>query len=1062
MKIGRFFIDRPVFAVVLSIFILAVGVISYLGLPVAQYPEVVPPTVTVNAVYPGANAQTVSDTVAAPIEQEVNGIEGMLYMSSNSTSDGQMNLTVTFKLGTDLDEAQVLVQNRVAVAQPRLPEEVRRVGVVTRKNSPDLLMVIHLLSPNNAYDQLYISNYALLQIKDVLARVEGIGNINIFGARDYSMRVWLDPAKIALLDMTAGDIITAIRAQNVQVAGGQLAQPPTETQRDYQLNLTMQGRLREPQEFENIIVKTGKDGRVVRLRDVARVELGARDYVTNSYLDGNPAVVLAVSQLPGANALATARRIQETMASLSTGFPPGLEFRIIYNPTEFIAQSIDALLKTIFEAIALVVLVVLVFLQRWRATIIPIIAIPVSLIGTFAVMAAFGFSINNLTLFGLVLAVGIVVDDAIVVVENVERNLALGFSPLESSRRTMDEVGGALVSIALVLGAVFIPTAFIEGIQGQFYRQFAVTIAVATVISAFNSLTLSPALCALLLRAHTPGHAEATQRLSMLNSLLQRFFNGFNAGFDRLASLYAGLVGQVTRHSVLMLFVYVGLIALTGFLFTRIPAGFIPQQDQGYLIVAIQTPEGTSLARTDAVIRRAEKMILATPGVVHTATFAGFSGATRTIATNAGAIFATLAPFDQRHGQGAPVILQAIQRQMFSITEAQIFVIPPPPIQGLGTGGGFTLRVQDRAGRGAAELEAATWDMAFAATNVPGLIGVFTPFSAKAPQVYLDIDRVKAQMLNVPVTNIFQTLEVYLGSAYVNDFNIFGRTFRVTAQAEAESRLDPQDVAKLKTRNTDGNMVPLGSFVDFRYTTGPDRVLRFNLFPAAELQGNTLPGTSSGQAIAAMEKIAAERLPDGMAIQWSDLSYQEKQTGNSALYIFPLCVFFVFLVLAAQYESWSLPFAIILIVPMCLLSAVAGLMMRGMDNNILSQIGFVVLVGLASKNAILIVEFARQMEQEGKDRYTAVMEACRLRLRPILMTSFAFILGVVPLMLAGGAGAEMRQAIGTAVFFGMLGVTFFGLVFTPVFYVVIRRLVQGRLVQGRDPVPGGSGLSVAE
>ena len=1050
MNIGRFFIDRPVFAIVLSIVIMAVGGISYLTLPVSQYPEVVPPTVTVTAVYPGANAQTVADTVAAPIEQEVNGVEGMIYMASQSTSDGQMNLTITFELGTDLDEAQVLVQNRVAVAQPRLPEEVRRLGVVTRKNSPDLLMVIHLLSPDDTYDQLYISNYALLQVRDVLARVEGIGNIQIFGARDYSMRVWLDPQIIGELGMTAQEVVQAIQAQNVQVAGGQLAQPPVDQNRAFQLNLTMQGRLTEPQEFENIVVKTGADGRIVRLKDVARVELGARDYVTNSYLDGKSAVVLAVSQLPGSNALATAERIQATMQELSGSFPKGLEYRIIYNPTEFIAQSIKELIKTILEAVALVVIVVLVFLQRWRATIIPIVAIPVSLIGTFAVMSAFGFTINNLSLFGLVLAVGIVVDDAIVVVENVERYLAQGLSPKEAARKTMDEVGGALVSIALVLSAVFIPTAFIEGIQGQFYRQFAVTIAVATVISAFNSLTLSPALCAMLLRSHDEGHAAAQRRLNLLSRGIDAFFGWFNRSFDRMAVAYGKVVALITRRVAVMLLLYVALIAATGFLFTRVPAGFIPQQDQGYVIVAIQTPEGTSLADTDVVIKRAEQLILETPGVAHTATFAGFSGATRTIATNAGAIFATMVPFGERpDGLNAGTLIQQLQMKMFSIPEALIFVVPPPPVQGLGTSGGFTMRVQDRAGRGPAELEATTWDVAFAANRVPGLVQVFTPFSAQSPQVYLDIDRVRAQMLDVPITSVFRTLEVYLGSAYVNDFNLFGRTFRVTAQADGPFRLDPEDIANLQTRNMNGDMVPIGSFVDFRYVTGPNRVLRYNLFPASELQGNTLPGFSSGQAIAAMEAVAEERLPEGYAIEWTDLSYQEKNTGNSALYIFPLCVFFVFLVLAAQYESWSLPFAILLIVPMCLLSAVGGIMMRGMDNNILAQIGYVVLVGLASKNAILIVEFARQLEAEGKDRFDAVIEACRLRLRPILMTSFAFILGVVPLMIASGAGAEMRQAIGTAVFFGMLGVTFFGLLFTPVFYVVIRRFAMGR---GKPPV----------
>lgn len=1047
MRIGRFFIDRPVFAVVLSVLLIAVGAIAYFTLPVTQYPEVVPPTVTVNARYPGANAQTVANTVAAPIEQEVNGVEGMLYMSSNSTSDGQMNLTITFKLGTDLDKAQVLVQNRVAVAEPRLPEEVRRNGVVTRKDSPDLMMVVHLLSPDNTYDQLYISNYALLRVRDVLNRLEGIGNINLFGARDYSMRVWLDPQKIASLNLTAGEVVAAIQQQNVQVAGGGLGQPPLDNPRDYQLNITLQGRLTEPQEFEGIIVKHGEDGRIVRLKDVARVELGARDYVTNSFLDGKPAVVLAISQLPGSNALETAARVREAVATLAKDFPPGLEYRIVYDTTGFIAESIHELIKTIGEAMVLVVLVVMLFLQRWRAAIIPVLAIPVSLIGTFAVMSALGYSVNNLTLFGLVLAVGIVVDDAIVVVENVERNLALGHSPIESARITMDEVGGALVSIALVLSAVFIPTAFIEGIQGAFYRQFAVTIAAATIISAFNSLTLSPALCARLLRPHTEGHRAATARLAAVSALIDRFFAGFNRLFDRMADFYGRLVGRITHLTPLVVGVYVLLIAATGFLFTRIPGGFIPALDQGYLIMAIQTPEGTSLANTTKVIQKAAQIARETPGIAHSVQFAGFSGATRTIAPNAGAIFTPLDPFEERlpKGQTAVAVLQNLQKRVaMAIPEALIFVVPPPPIRGLGTSGGFTLRVQDLASAGPAALEQATWALAMAGNQVPGLINVFTPFSARAPQVYLDVDRVKAQMLGVPVTSVFQTLGIYLGSAYVNDTNLFGRTFQVTAQADGPFRLDPENIGRLETRNDKGQMVQLGSFVDFRFVTGPDRVLRYNLYPAAELQGNNLPGVSSGTAIKAMEQAAATALPPGFKAEWTDLSYQEKNTGNSALYIFPLCVFFVFLVLAAQYESWSLPFAILLIVPMCLLSAVAGLMMRGMDNNILAQIGFVVLVGLASKNAILIVEFARQLEAEGRDRYDAVIEACRLRLRPILMTSFAFILGVVPLMIATGAGAEMRQSLGTAVFFGMLGVTFFGLLFTPVFYVVIRRFA------GRD------------
>ncbi len=1043
MRFSHTFIRRPIFAAVLSIFIVIVGALAYFRLPVAQFPEVAPPTVVVSATYPGANAQIVADTVATVLEQEINGVEDMIYMSSQSTADGRVSITVTFELGTDLDQAQVLVQNRVAVAEPRLPEEVRRTGVTVRKNSPDLLMVVHMISPDNTFDQLYISNYALLQVRDVMARVKGVGSINLFGLREYSMRVWLDPDKIASLGMTASEVIGALQQQNIQVAGGALAQPPISNDQAFQTSLQLRGRLAQPEEFGEIVVKTGADGRFTRLRDVARVELGALDYLTNGYLDGKPAVVLAISQTPGANALEVATAVQATMKELSQQFPKGLEYRIIYNPTEFIAKSIEELIKTIFEAVILVVIVVLVFLQTWRATIIPIVAIPVSLIGTFFVMAAFGFSINNLTLFGLVLAVGIVVDDAIVVVENVERKLQEGLSPKEAAFATMDEVGVALISIALVLSAVFIPTAFLEGITGQFYRQFALTIAAATIISAFNSLTLSPALCAILLRPHHEMEEKRKSR-SFLNPVrwADAFFAGFNRVFEWLSRGYAGLVRFVIRISPVMLLIYAGLIGAAGYLFVSVPQGFVPQQDQGYLIVAFDLPSGASLNRTTEVIERAEQTILETPGFAHTATFAGFSGATRTNAPNVGAIFAVMEPFEERVplGLSADVLVGQLQGKLSQIQEAGIFVIAPPSLRGVGTGGGFNMYIQDRRGRGLQTLTQATYELMRAANQTPGLARVFTTFNINTPQIFVDVDRVRAQILDVPIENIFETLRIYLGSAYVNDFNAFGRTYRVTAQADAPYRISKDDIAQLKVRSASGSIVPLGSLVTFRDISGPYRVPRYNLYPAIELQGATAPGISSGEGIRIMEELAARTLPDGIGFEWTDLSYQEKGASGQAIFIFALAVLFVFLALAAQYESWSLPLAIILIVPMCLLSAILGVWSHGLDVNILTQIGFVVLVGLAAKNAILIVEFAVQLEEQGRNRFDAAVEACRLRLRPILMTSFAFTLGVVPLYIATGAGSEMRVALGTAVFYGMLGVTAFGLIFTPVFYVVIRGL----------------------
>jgi len=1042
MNLGRLSVNQPILAMVLSIVLLIVGAIAYRTLPVAEYPEVVPPTVVVTAQYPGASAQTISDTVAAPIEQQINGVEDMLYLYSQATSNGQLTITVTFKLGTNLDNAQVLVQNRVAIALPQLPDEVQRNGVVTKKNSPDILMVVFMLSPDDSLDQLYISNYALLQVRDQLLRLDGIGDIQIFGARDYSMRLWLDPDKISNLGMTASDVVAAIRAQNLQITGGQLASPPI-ADRAFQPNLTFTGRLKDPSQFEDIVVKAGADGRIVRLRDIARIELGALDYSTNSFELRKTAVAMLVTQRPGSNALATAKGIKDTMAKLKASFPKGLDYDIGYNPTEFISQSIHELIKTIYEAMLLVVIVVLVFLQGWRPAIIPIVAIPVSLVGTFAAMAALGYAINNLTLFGLVLAVGIVVDDAIVVVENVERHLEHGLSRREAALKTMEEVGSALVSIALVLCAVFVPTAFLGGISGQFFRQFAVTIAVATAISCFCSLTLSPALASQILIPREEKRPPAAWNLIARG---WEWFTGlFNRGFTWLSHFYADVAGFVIRHRVVMLLVYVILIGSAGWLLVTTPQGYIPAQDRGYVIISAQLPGAASLARTTEIVRRIESIALDTPGISHIAVFAGLSGATRTQASNSAALFPVFEEPEVRlkKGLSAQVITADLRKRLSAIEGAFIIVIPPPPIPGIGTGGGFTMRIQDRQGRGPELLAAATDDLVNAARKTPGLTSVFSPFSANTPQVFVDIDRVKAQKLGVPIQGITDTIQAYFGSTYVNDFNLFGRTYHVTAQADLPFRKERADLARLRTRNSNGDMVMLGSVVDFKDISGPDRVARYNLYPAAELQGDTLPGVSSATAINIMRHLADTTLPSGFSYDWTDLSYQQVSGGNAGLFVFPICVLFVYLVLAAQYGSWSLPFSVILIVPMCLLAATLGVRIMGQDVNILTQIGFVVLVGLAAKNAILIVEFARDIENEGKPRLEAVIEACRLRLRPILMTSFAFILGVLPLVISTGSGSEMRQAVGVAVFFGMLGVTLFGLLFTPIFYMVVRNLADG-------------------
>jgi hydrophobe/amphiphile efflux-1 (HAE1) family protein len=1041
MNLGGLSINRPIMAIVMSIVLLIVGAIAYTTLPVAEYPQIAPPTVIITTQYPGASAQTVSDTVATPIEQEINGVEDMLYLYSQSTSNGRLTITVTFKLGTDLDKAQVLVQNRVAIAQPRLPEQVQRNGVTTRKSSPDSLLAIFMISPDDKFDQLYISNYSLLQIRDQLLRIDGVGDITVFGARDYSMRVWLDPERIANLGLTAGDVLSAVRAQNLQIAGGQLAEPPI-TDRAFQPNLTFIGRLTDQQQFEEIVIKAGNDGRTVRLRDVARVELGSLSYATNSFLLKKATVALLVTQRPGSNALAAAKNIHDTMERLKANFPKGLDYNIGYNPTEFIAKSVDELEKTVYEAMILVVIVVLIFLQGWRAAVIPIIAIPVSLVGTFSVMALLGFGINNLTLFGLVLAVGIVVDDAIVVVENVERHLAAGVSRRDAALRTMEEVGGALVSIALVLCAVFVPTAFLSGISGQFFQQFAITVAVATAISCFCSLTLSPALASLILQPHHEKTAAAAWNYPLLG--WNAFTAAFNRAFERLSHGYASMAGFVIRHTFLMLSAYVVLIGSAGWLLATTPKGFIPTQDRGYDIIVVQLPGAASLERTTQIVHEVERISLDTPGIIRVPTLAGYSGATNTLNGNSAALFPIFDDADVRikNGLTANAITADLRKRLSTIEGAFIIVIPPPAVPGIGTGGGFAMRIEDRQGRGPARLAAATDELVAAARKIPGLTAVFSPFTSDTPQVFVDINRMKAQMLGVPIQNVTEAIETYFGSSYVNDFNIFGRAFHVTMQADLPFRKGTADLARMRTRNAVGEMVPLGSFVRFKDLAGPERVARYNLYPSAEIQGDTLPGTSSATAIAAMQELAVKTLPTGFTYEWTDLSYQETTGGNSGLYVFPICVLFVFLVLAAQYGSWTLPFAVILIVPMCLLAATVGVRVMGQDINILTQIGFVVLVGLAAKNAILIVEFARDLEKDGKDRLEAVIEACRLRLRPILMTSFAFIFGVLPLVLSTGPGSEMRQAVGVAVFFGMIGVTVFGLVFTPVFYVMVRKLAR--------------------
>jgi hydrophobe/amphiphile efflux-1 (HAE1) family protein len=1034
MRISHFFIDRPIFAAVVSIVFIILGGVSFLRLPIAQYPEIAPPIINVTGQFPGASAEVVAATVVSPIEDQINGVEGMLYVSSNSTADGRFSIAVTFDLGTNLDIAQVQVQNRVATAQPRLPADVRNIGVTITKSSPDLMMVVHLYSPDKSRGDLFVSNYATLEIKDALTRVDGVGSISVFGSRDYAMRIWLDPDRLQSLGMTTQDVITALQGQNVQVASGVLGAPPVDKPEAFQISVQTQGRLINPEEFGAITVKTTPTA-VVRLRDVARIELAALDYGSNSYLNRDPAVALAIFQRPGSNALATAALIRQSMEQLAQRFPTGIKYAIVYDPTQFIQQSVNEVVKTILEAVLLVVLVIIMFLQTWRAAVIPIVAIPVSLIGTFFFMSVFGFTLNNLSLFGLVLAVGIVVDDAIVVVENVERNIAAGMNPRDASIRTMDEVGGALVAIALVLTAVFVPSAFITGISGQFYRQFALTIAGATAISLTVSLTLSPALCALLLRPHPHGE----QRQPLLLRPILAFFRLFNRGFAAFAAGYGWLVARVLRFAVVMVLLYAALLGFGFFEFRQAPIGFIPQLDRGYIIVVVQLPPGAALARTDEVQNRAVDIALGVPGVLGAVNIVGFSGATFTQASNAGAIFLVLDPFEQRAGdptKTANAIQAELLKRFAPLQEALLLVVLPPPVAGIGNAGGFRMMVEDRGARGPQALQAAVAAMSARAGQTKGLGQVFTLFEVSTPQIYLDIDRTKAQLLGINIPDVFNALQTYLGSAYVNDFNILGRTFRVVAQSDADHRLNADDVLRIRVRNSSGQTVPVGAFTTVSDKSGPFRVPRYNLYPAAELDGAATPGYSQGQAIATMEQLAKEVLPDGFGYEWTTLAFQQLRAGNTAVFAFALAVLFVFLVLAAQFESLTLPLAVILIVPMCLVAAITGVLLRGQENNILTQVGFVVLIGLAAKNAILIVEFAKQLHEQGCNRFEAAIEAARLRLRPIVMTSLSFIFGVTPLVWAIGAGAEMRQSLGTAVFFGMIGVTAFGLIFTPVFYVI--------------------------
>jgi hydrophobe/amphiphile efflux-1 (HAE1) family protein len=1040
VNISRFFIGRPVFACVLSLLILLLGLIALRFLPVTEYPEVVPPTVIVRATYPGANPKTIAETVSSPLEQVITGVENGIYMSSQATTDGVMTLTVTFKLGTDLDKAQVQVQNRVAQALPKLPTEVQRLGVTTLKSSPDLTMVVHLFSPTGVYDDIYVRNYATLQVKDVLARLPGVGQVQIFGSGDYAMRIWLNPEKLEARGLTAADVITAITEQNAQVAAGGIGQEPQRSGSELALTINANGRLIDEAEFSHIVIKTGANGENVLLEDVARTELGASDYSLRSLLNNRAAVALPIFQLPGSNAIELSDNVRKAMAELKKSFPEGLDYSVVYDPTVFVRHSIEAVVHTLFEALILVVIVVIVFLQTWRASIIPLAAVPVSLVGTFAVMLALGFSINALSLFGLVLAIGIVVDDAIVVVENVERNIHLGLSPRDATNQAMKEVTGPIIATALVLCAVFVPTAFISGLTGQFYRQFALTIAISTVISAFNSLTLSPALCAILLR---PAHAPEDWLTRTLNFLLGWFFWPFNRLFRWSSNFYSKIVQSLLRRTVVALLVYAGLLAFTFYLFQNTPSGFVPLQDKQYLVAFAQLPDAASLDRTDKVIRQMSDIALRHPAVESAVAFPGLSINGFTNSTNSGIVFVTLKPFEERQTAdlSGNAVARQLQQNFGSIQSAFIAIFPPPPVQGLGTIGGFRIQLEDRAGLGYEEVNRVTQEVLKRAAGTPELSNLFTSFTVNVPQLQADIDVEKAATLGLSKTDVANALQVNLGSLYVNDFNRFGRTYQVIAQADEEFRKKPSDLLTLKVRNKRGQLVPLGSVVKVSDSSGPDRAEHYNSYLTAPINGAPGKGYSSGQAEAAMTRIVSETLPKGMSVEWTELAYQKVIAGNTAIYIFPLCVLLVFLVLAAQYENLRLPLAVVLIVPLCLLFALVGVHIDGGDNNVFTQIAFIVLIGLACKNAILIVEFAKTKNQEEHlPAAQAALVACQLRLRPILMTSTAFIAGVWPLVASRGAGAEMRHAMGIATFAGMIGVTVFGLFLTPIFYVLISNL----------------------
>ncbi|MDO6385410.1 efflux RND transporter permease subunit [Uliginosibacterium sp. 31-12] len=1039
MNISKFFIDRPIFAGVLSILLLLAGVLAVFQLPISEYPEVVPPSVVVRAQYPGANPKVIAETVASPLEESINGVENMLYMQSQANSDGNLTVTVNFKLGVDPDKAQQLVQNRVSQALPRLPEDVQRLGVTTVKSSPTLTLVVHLISPDDKYDATYLRNYAVLNVKDRLARISGVGEVSVWGAGNYAMRVWLDPQKVAQRGLTASEVVGAIREQNVQVAAGVIGASPSAPDTPMQFSVNAQGRLQSEEEFRDIVLKTSTDGSVTRLADVARVELDAAEYGLRSLLNNKPAIGMGIMQSPGANALEVSSQVRAAMADLAKDFPASVEYRIEYDPTQFVRSSIKAVVHTLLEAILLVVLVVIVFLQTWRASIIPLLAVPVSIVGTFSLMLGFGYSINALSLFGMVLAIGIVVDDAIVVVENVERNIEAGLTPRDATYRAMREVSGPIIAIALTLVAVFVPLAFMTGLTGQFYKQFAMTIAISTVISAFNSLTLSPALAAMLLK----GHGETPDWLTrQMNRWFGGFFAAFNRFFGRASESYGrGVTGVIGRKASAM-GVYAVLLGLTVGISYLVPGGFVPAQDKQYLIGFTQLPNGASLDRTEAVIRKMGEIALAQPGVESTIAFPGLSINGFTNSSSAGIVFVTLKPFDERHGPelSAGAIAGALNQKYAAIQESFIAVFPPPPVMGLGTVGGFKMQIEDRGAIGYAELNAAANAFMAAASKAPELGPMFSSYQINVPQLDVDLDRVKAKQQGVSVTDVFDTMQIYLGSLYVNDFNRFGRTYQVRAQADAPFRAHPEDILQLKTRNNQGEMVPLSSLVKVHSTFGPEMVVRYNGYTAADINGGPAPGYSSAQAEAAVERIAAETLPRGVRFEWTDLTYQKILAGNAGIWVFPISLLLVFLVLAAQYESLTLPLAVIMIVPMSILAALTGVWLTGGDNNIFTQIGLMVLVGLACKNAILIVEFARELELQGATPIDAAIDASRLRLRPILMTSIAFIMGVIPLVISSGAGSEMRHAMGIAVFFGMLGVTFFGLFLTPVFYVLLRTL----------------------